>query len=139
LLTQIVTAVAGDQPGRRRHRHHEHHARLGDRAHARDRHPARHRRGGREVLMQFLVEAVVLSMLGGVIGLVSPRSPWFRLAPLMKVPTCSTADQPDRLSHLGGDRRGVRLFPGAARREPQSDRRATARISAGYLPSVSRP
>ena len=35
-----------DQPGRRRHRHHEHHAGVGDRADARDRHPARDRRGG---------------------------------------------------------------------------------------------
>ncbi len=34
------------QPARRRHRHHEHHAGLGHRAHARDRHPPRHRRAG---------------------------------------------------------------------------------------------
>ena len=32
------------QPAGRRHRHHEHHAGVGDRAHARDRHPPRHRR-----------------------------------------------------------------------------------------------
>ena len=34
----------GGQPARRRHRHHEHHARLGHRAHARDRHPQGDRR-----------------------------------------------------------------------------------------------
>jgi hypothetical protein len=36
----------GGEPAGRRHRHHEHHAGVGDRAHARDRHPAGHRRAG---------------------------------------------------------------------------------------------
>ena len=55
---------------RRRHRHHEHHARVGDRADARDRHPAVHRRARGDVLTQFLTEAVVLSLAGGMIGIV---------------------------------------------------------------------
>ena len=39
-----------------------------------------------EVLMQFLVEAVVLSMLGGVIGLVVAQGVVLGLTPLMQVP-----------------------------------------------------
>jgi putative ABC transport system permease protein len=79
-----------DQPGRRRHRHHEHHARLGHRAHPRDRHPPGDRRGGREVLMQFLVEAVVLSMLGGLIGLLLAQIAVRRCRRWAACPSCST-------------------------------------------------
>ena len=39
-----------------------------------------------EVLMQFLVEAVVLSMLGGVIGLLVAQGVVLGLTPLMQVP-----------------------------------------------------
>ena len=55
----------------RRHRHHEHHAGVGHRAHARDRHPHGHRRTEGDVQQQFLVEAIVLSLLGGAIGILS--------------------------------------------------------------------
>jgi putative ABC transport system permease protein len=41
---------------------------------------------GREVLMQFLVEAVALSCLGGVIGLVLAQGVILALVPLMQVP-----------------------------------------------------
>jgi len=41
---------------------------------------------GREVLMQFLVEAVVLACLGGLIGLVLALVATFLLAPLIQVP-----------------------------------------------------
>jgi putative ABC transport system permease protein len=41
---------------------------------------------GREVLLQFLVEAVVLSCLGGLIGLVLAFFATFIIAPLMQVP-----------------------------------------------------
>jgi putative ABC transport system permease protein len=41
---------------------------------------------GREVLMQFLVEAVVLACLGGLIGLVIALAATFFLAPLIQVP-----------------------------------------------------
>jgi putative ABC transport system permease protein len=41
---------------------------------------------GREVLMQFLVEAVVLACLGGVIGLILALVATFLIAPLIQVP-----------------------------------------------------
>jgi len=41
---------------------------------------------GREVLMQFLVEAVALSCLGGVIGLILAQGVILALVPLMQVP-----------------------------------------------------
>jgi putative ABC transport system permease protein len=41
---------------------------------------------GREVLLQFLVEAVVLACLGGLIGLVLALIATFIIAPLIQVP-----------------------------------------------------
>ena len=64
------------QPAGRRHRHHEHHAGLGHRADARDRHPPGHRRARpARCCMQFLVEAVVLSLFGGIIGIAARLRP----------------------------------------------------------------
>jgi putative ABC transport system permease protein len=63
----------GRQPAGGRHRHHEHHAGERHRAHARDRPAPGHRRARSEVLLQFLIEAVVLSALGGLIGIASRR------------------------------------------------------------------
>jgi putative ABC transport system permease protein len=40
----------------------------------------------REVLLQFLVEAIVLSMLGGLVGLVIGQIAIALLAPVMQVP-----------------------------------------------------
>ena len=53
---------------RRRHRHHEHHAGVGDRAHAEI--GLRQAVGAKtqNILSQFLVEAVTLSLLGGIRG-----------------------------------------------------------------------
>jgi putative ABC transport system permease protein len=41
---------------------------------------------GREVLLQFLVEAIVLASLGGVIGLLLALLATWSLAPLLQVP-----------------------------------------------------
>ena len=54
-------------PGRR-HRHHEHHAGHRDRAHPRDRHPPGLGAKQRDIIQQFLIECVVLSGVGGVVG-----------------------------------------------------------------------
>ena len=85
----------------------------------------------REVLMQFLVEAVVLACLGGVIGLLlalgcdrDPRADHPGAVPVR------SAHQPDRVQRLGADRHRLRLFPGAARRLAEPDRRAAARMRA---------
>jgi macrolide transport system ATP-binding/permease protein len=58
----------GDLAAGGRHRRDEHHAGVGDRAHPRDRHPHGHRRTHRNILQQFLIEALVVSAVGGLIG-----------------------------------------------------------------------
>ena len=55
-----------DLAARRRDRRHEHHARHRHRADARDRHPQGDRRATLDILGQFIAEAVLLSMLGGL-------------------------------------------------------------------------
>ena len=128
-LTGIVTAVAAISLIVGGDRHHEHHARLGDRADARDRHPTRDWRGGERGLAAIpgrgdrTVDAWRAARAGagasgrpgadpGAQGDVSVRS----------------ADQFDRLCDFRVDRRGVRLFPGAPRRRTQPDRRAAPRM-----------
>ena len=80
---RVPAAVQQDQPGgdqradrhrrgvaaRRRHRHHERHARFGHRADARDRAAQAIGARRRDILAQFLTEAVVLSTSGGLIGI----------------------------------------------------------------------
>jgi len=56
------------RPDRRRHRRDEHHARQRHRAYARDRRSQGYRRKAQHILAQFLIEAVTLSAVGGVIG-----------------------------------------------------------------------
>jgi hypothetical protein len=53
----------------RRHRRHEHHAGFGHRANERDRLAQSCRRYAINILTQFLIEAVVLTSIGGFVGL----------------------------------------------------------------------
>ena len=84
----------------------------------------------KHILTQFLVEATVLSLFGGLIGIVLGLA-------LAGAATTGAVDpvQPEHRRHparrrlLGRDRAGLRLLPGAARRPPRPDRRATARVA----------
>jgi hypothetical protein len=84
----------------------------------------------REVLLQFLIEAVVLAALGGLIGIVLATG---------RVDGAGRGDggalplQPRReravVRVLRRHRRGVRLLPGPPRGTAGPDRRAAARVS----------
>jgi hypothetical protein len=85
----------------------------------------------KQVLLQFLVEAVALSVFGGMSGILLGPGPRLRRrdaaeGPLRRQPD----DDRRRLCLLGGDRHDLRLFPGASRRSAESDRGASARIAA---------
>ena len=92
-----------------------------------------------EVLLQFLIEAVVLSALGGVVGIVIATAASYGLSSLMDVPY---AFDPSinllSLAVLGRHRRAVRLLPGAPRRAHGPDRGAAARVKRGVC-RVCRP
>ncbi len=59
----------------RRHRDHEHHARLGARADPRDRRPPRPRRDAKDIRSQFVIESFAISLLGGFVGRGDRRRP----------------------------------------------------------------
>ena len=65
------------------------------------------------MLLQFLVEAVVLACLGGVIGLLLALIASWVIAPLMQVPFLFDVRINAWPSFLGVDRHDLRLFPGA--------------------------
>ncbi len=67
----------------------------------------------REVLMQFLVEAVTLSALGGIIGLILSFLLTFGISTAMHDSAdLRRQDQPARLRVRSRDRRGLRLYAG---------------------------
>ncbi len=119
----------GGEPARGRHRHHEHHARVGDGADAGDRHPARHRRTG---------AGSAPAVPGRGRGAVDPRrrdrhrSRPRRLlsggAPPAPALRLRAGHRGPRLRLLGGGRRVLRLPPGAQGRAPRSDRRPALRV-----------
>ena len=83
----------------------------------------------REVLLQFLIEAVVLAALGGIVGIVIATGASIVLAGVMDVPYLFDPTI-NLLSFVfsAAHRRAVRLLPGPARRADGSDRGAAARI-----------
>ena len=52
-----------------RDRDHEHHAGVGDRAHPRNRHPHGRGRQDLDIRLQFIIEAMTLTMIGGAVGI----------------------------------------------------------------------
>ena len=92
----------------------------------------------RHILIQFLVEATVLSLLGGLIGIALGLALAGAASLTLSIPVrAEPRRHPARRRLLGADRHGVRLLPGAARRPARSDRGAAARV-AGYRFSRSK-
>ena len=94
----------------------------------------------REVLLQFLIEAVVLSSLGGLLGMLLATASSIVLARLMEVPYVFGAEhQPGGVPVLGGDRRDLRLLPRPPRRAHGPDRGAAPRVNGGARRLARRP
>ncbi len=81
-----------------------------------------------EVLMQFLIEAVVLSALGGAESTIIATAVSYWLARDERALQLRRNDQHLRAGFLGGDRRGIWLLPRAPGRPTGSDRSAAAQI-----------
>ncbi len=69
-MTALLAAIAGVSLVIGGNRHHEYHVGVSNRAHARDRLRIATGARGLDIALQFMVEAVVLSAIGGVIGLI---------------------------------------------------------------------
>ena len=84
---------------------------------------------GRDVLMQFLVEAVVLSLVGGSIGIALGLGMSHGVTAWMSWPTkVSAGVGRGRVRLRGGHRRVLRLLPRPQSRRARSDRRVALRI-----------
>ena len=77
---------------------------------------------GRDILLQFLVESLLLCLAGGLLGIACGREGLARLA--------LGGGGGGVRRGLGGDRRRVRLLPGLARLAPRPDRRPALRVGA---------
>ena len=83
----------------------------------------------RDVLLQFLVEALTLSAVGGAIGIALGFATSFGLTVLLDWPTRMSASAVGAgVRHLRGDRHLLRLLPGAPRGAARSDQCAALRI-----------
>ena len=92
----------------------------------------------REVMLQFLIEAVALAALGGLIGIVLATGASLVLAQVMQVPYLfDPAINVLSFVFSAGDRRGVRLLPGASARRG-SIRSRRCGMSEGWLESTRR-
>ncbi len=84
----------------------------------------------REVLLQFLIEAVVLAALGGLVGIVIATGASIVLADADgRALPVRPGDQPAVVRVLGRHRRAVRLLPGAPRGAAGPDRGAAPRVT----------
>ena len=127
--TAAVQSAISDQPCGGGHRHHEHHAGLGHRAHPRDRHPPRHWRG-RERSADAVSGRSGRAVLPGRTDRAAPGPSHHRTrhaadASAMDV---RSADQHFRLRDFGDHRRCLWLFPGPPRSIARPDRGFATRI-----------
>ncbi len=67
-LTAVPDIGGGDCPGGRRDWRNEYYAGVGDRTNPGDRHPHGGWRPGQRLLQQFLIEAVLVCLVGGALG-----------------------------------------------------------------------
>ena len=85
---------------------------------------------GRDVLLQFLVEAIVLSLVGGVIGIALGLGLSQGVTAWMSWPTkVSPEGGRGRVRLRRGDRRVLRLLPRPQGRGARSDRRIAVRVA----------
>ena len=84
---------------------------------------------GRDVTRQFLIEAVAISVAGGVVGIVLGLLASFLISSTLRWATVvSPGAVLHRLRRVGGRRRAVRLVSGATRRRARPHRRAASRV-----------
>ena len=84
----------------------------------------------RDILTQFLIEAVTLCLTGGLIGLVIGGGAAIALATWARLAHCAVAEPRSHRACSRGSGRGVfRLLPGAARIVDEPHRRAALRVA----------
>ena len=85
---------------------------------------------GRDILLQFLVESLLLCLAGGLLGIACGRATSIVVSSVKGWPVSPSAAAVAVSVGLGGDRRRVRLLPGLARLAPRPDRRPPLRVGA---------
>ena len=85
---------------------------------------------GRDVLLQFLVEAIVLSLVGGAVGIALGVGVSTAVTQYLAWPTTISSDAVVAgLRLLGADRHLLRVLPGAEGRAARPDRGAAIRVA----------